>query len=160
MTFNSQSIIRLDWDNITWSDCRDRIEQIKQAQLVKQIELRFSPKSGFHILVSSYFYLPVTRIWYLRRLWGDDGNKLVLDILYYPAHYRDVLFQRKGDWYEQPLTTYTRLHYNSNIWKQEDVQSESTALIQNHSKKKTTNFPSPTPRKRTKMRGEGNERSR
>ena len=119
MTLDQQSQIRLDWDDITWSECRERLSQIKEVHLVKQIELRFSPKSGFHIIVSSYFNLPITRVWHLRRLWHDDGNRLVMDILHYPAYYRDVLFQRKGDWAEEPLITYTRLHYNSDIWKKE-----------------------------------------
>ena len=111
--------IRLDWDNITWDDCRERISQIKTEQLVQSIELRFSPRSGFHIIVSSYFHLPITRIWYLRRLWGDDGNRLVMDILHYPAYYRDVLFQRKGDFHEEWIATYSRLFFNEDIWKEE-----------------------------------------
>ena len=124
MTFNSGSKVRLDWDDITWEQCRSRIEQIKSDSLVQQVELRLSPRSGFHIIVSSYFNLPITRIWYLRRLWWDDGNRLVLDILFYPKYFRDVLFRKKGDWNEEPLTTYTRLHYNSDIWNKEDVHQK------------------------------------
>lgn len=112
--------IRLDWDDITWSECRERLSLIKAMQLVQSIEIRFSPRSGFHILVSSYHHLHHTRIWYLRRLWRDDGNRLVNDILYYPAYFRDVLFQKKGDDHEEWIATYTRLHYNSDEWKKHE----------------------------------------
>ncbi len=108
LSLDQQSKVRLDWDNITWDDCRQRISQIKQEQLVQSIELRFSPRSGFHIIVCSYHNIHITRIWYLRRLWGDDGNRLCMDILHYPAYYRDVLFQRKGDDHEEWICTYTR----------------------------------------------------
>ena len=108
--------IRLDWDDITWDDCRERISQIKEEQLVQSIELRFSPRSGFHTIVSLYVHLPITRIWYLRRLWGDDGNRLCMDVLHHPSYYRDVLFRKKGEWIEQPLFIYTRIGH-SNEWR-------------------------------------------
>ena len=110
--------IRLDWDDITLEECRNRVEQIKLNLLVQLIEQRLSPRSGYHIIVSLYNHLPITRIWYLRRLWGDDGNRLVQDVLNYPRHYRDVLFRKKGDWHEQPLFIYTRIDH-SNEWRTE-----------------------------------------
>lgn len=112
--------IRLDWDDITWDDCRARLLVIKEELLVQCIELRFSPRSGFHVMVSLYTDLPITRIWYLRRLWGDDGNRLVQDVLNYPRHYRDVLFKKKGEWHEQPLFIYTR-NKHSNEWNRKNL---------------------------------------
>ena len=111
------NLIRLDWDDITYAECKERISQIKEDSQVRQIRLLFSPRSGFHILVFSYFHMPIQAIWTLRRKWRDDGNRLVQDILNYPAYHRDVLFQRKGAEFEEWIVTYTRVYYNSLLWK-------------------------------------------
>ena len=153
--------IRLDWDDITWSECRNRIESLKQESIVQSIELLFSAKSGFHIYVNSYFHLPIQRIWYLRRLWKDDGNRLVMDVLHFPAYYRDVMFRKKGDWTEEPLTTYKRLHYNSDIWKKEDFQQNlSNQKSLKSSPVEALTFPNPRPKRKRKQRGTDYEHSR
>ncbi len=112
------TVIRLDWDDISFSECKRRISLIMKYSIVKSLELRLSATSGFHIIVSCYNnnFNP----FYLRRIWKDDGRRLVGDMLDAGAPYRDVMFQYKViggfTWYEEPICTYTRLG-NSDRWK-------------------------------------------
>ena len=114
----SNTICRLDWDDITFSECKRRITLLKAYPIVREIELRASAMSGFHIILSCDNVNP-KRVLYLRRIWKDDGNRLVKDVLD-SGYHRDVMFRYKViagfTWYEEPICTYTRINH-SNQWK-------------------------------------------
>lgn len=124
------SNIRLDWDDITFSECKRRIAILKQDPLVRTLELRLSPQSGFHIILSLFLTLSRYEEFLLRRSWKDDGNRLVKDVMN-QTYFRDVLFHYKvmagTTWYEEPLVTYTRLGH-TDIWRTREESRRSLAL--------------------------------
>ena len=121
--------IRLDWDDISFNECKRRISMIMKSSLVQALELRLSAKSGFHIIVSCEL-LSKEGIYRLRRIWKDDGRRLVADILDRGFH-RDVLFRYKvvagTTWFEEPICTYTRIR-QSDTWKIKPVSHQSQPL--------------------------------
>ena len=127
MTVNT--ICRLDWDDISFNECKRRISTIMKSSLVQALELRLSATSGFHIIVSCE-NLSKEGIYRLRRIWKDDGRRLVADILDRGFH-RDVLFRYKviagTTWYEEPIAIYTRIG-NSERWKIKRVSHQSPEL--------------------------------
>ena len=108
MTVNT--ICRLDWDDISFNECKRRISTIMKSSLVQALELRLSATSGFHIIVSCNIH--PDRVYYYRRIWKDDGNRLVKDVLDSGCH-RDVMFRYKvingTTWFEEPIASYTRI---------------------------------------------------
>ena len=132
MTSNT-TCIRLDWDDISFNECKRRISTIMKSSLVQALELRSSVTSGFHIIVSIKTpegFLTSSYIHRLRRIWKDDGNRLVKDILDSGCH-RDVMFRYKviagTTWSEEPICTYTRIR-QSDTWKIKPVSRQSVPL--------------------------------
>ena len=125
-------MIRLDWDNITLIEAKRRIELIKQYSLVQEIELRLSATKGFHVYIISYAILSAGHILRLRRMWLDDGNRLVKDVMNIDASYRDVMFRFKEingvRWYEHPLIKYIRYDEDSDIWIEKNPNQKKVVL--------------------------------
>ena len=124
------TIIRLDWDDISFNECKRRISVIMKSSLVRELELRLSATSGFHIIVSLTHQLCHDGYFYYRRIWKDDGNRLVKDLLDSGCH-RDVMFRYKviagTTWFEEPICTYTRIR-QSDTWKIKPVSHQSPPL--------------------------------
>lgn len=127
------TIIRLDWDDISFNECKRRISKIMKSSLVLALELRLSATSGFHIILSIKTpegFFTSSYIHRLRRMWKDDGNRLVKDVLDSGCH-RDVMFRYKviagTTWYEEPICTYTRIR-NTDQWRIKRVSHQSPEL--------------------------------
>ena len=86
----------LDWDRLAWSECKRRIDIIKENLTVKKI-LVFQSASmdGYHILIEFYMEPGKARLFYLRRIWKDDPFRLAKDMAAPRALYRNVLFVYK-----------------------------------------------------------------
>ncbi len=113
--------IKLDWDNIAFKEAERRIELIKKEGLVESINLRESAtQKGYHAIVKTYHYIPVTARYRYRRMWKDDGFRLVGDIMNKSAYFRDVLFDYKkfGDLRLEatPMFLYKRDKQFSSKW--------------------------------------------
>lgn len=121
----------LDWDHISWNECKKRISQIKENNLIKSIEVRLSPISGFHIYLKLYHNLHIEHIWRLRRAWKDDGNRLVRDVFSTLSH-RNVMFRYKKiggqTWYEVPIYIYTRIEYKKAEWTIKHLRPEPSIM--------------------------------
>ena len=91
-------MIRLDWDKISYSVAIKRLEHIKKNTHIRKIELRESPSgNGYHVYLTPFSFLHYSIVWRLRRLWKDDGNRLVKDVMNKKAKFRDVMFESKRD---------------------------------------------------------------
>tara|TARA_R110002051_G_scaffold314562_1_gene391767 strand:- start:224 stop:541 length:318 start_codon:yes stop_codon:yes gene_type:complete len=92
-------MIKLDYDNISFSTLNKRIEFIKNNPITKSIKIFQSPScDGFHIYIKPTKELTWNEKIYYRKLFKDDGQRIVLDLLKKEQE-KDVLFQmrmRKG----------------------------------------------------------------
>ena len=92
-------MIKLDYDNISFSTLNKRVEFIKNNPITKSIKIFQSPScDGFHIYVTATKELTWNEKIYYRKLFKDDGQRIVLDLLKKEQE-KDVLFQmrmRKG----------------------------------------------------------------
>ena len=73
--------VSLDWDNITRSEVREKCAKIYRLGIVKTISVRLSATKGYHVKVYLTTVVSELQALRLRRLWNDDGNRVVLDIL-------------------------------------------------------------------------------
>ncbi len=103
--------LTLDWDNISIDEAFKRCLYIlKNHCNVRKLMLSLSPHKGFHVRVFLFGYACILP---LRRIWKDDGRRLVNDILNRPDHIHDILWTRKTDsrgvWEEKHLKTWYRV---------------------------------------------------
>lgn len=90
------NVFILDWDNIALLEALDRIIFIMNHKSVESIYLyESSTQKGYHISIKTYWYTNPTFTFYMRRIWKDDGNRLIEDILNKKATFRDVAFEYK-----------------------------------------------------------------
>ena len=91
---------------------------IIHQQPVYRVRLMFSPFNGFHIEAFLYQLIVIAK---LRRLYGDDGNRLVHDIIdRLDVQYHDVLWDEKqlDDYNKWPDAT------NHDIWFKSELITE------------------------------------
>ena len=92
-------MIKLDYDNISFSTLNKRVDFIKNNPITKSIKIFQSPScDGFHIYIKPTKELTWNEKIYYRKLFKDDGQRIVLDLLKKEQE-KDVLFQmrmRKG----------------------------------------------------------------
>ncbi len=90
------NVFVLDWDNIALNEAIKRIVFIMNHKAIESIYLyESSTQKGYHISIKTYWYINPTFIFYLRRIWKDDGNRLIEDIFNKKAIFRDVAFEYK-----------------------------------------------------------------
>lgn len=88
-------MIKLDYDNISFSTLNKRIEFIKNNPITKSIKIFQSPSlDGFHIYIKPTKELTWNEKIYYRKLFKDDGQRIVLDLLKY-EQCKDVLFSMR-----------------------------------------------------------------
>lgn len=86
-------MIKLDYDNISFSILYERLDFIKNNPIVKSIKIYQSPSlDGFHIYITTSKELTWNEKIEYRKLFKDDGQRIVFDILK-DEQCKDVLFQ-------------------------------------------------------------------
>ena len=86
-------MIKLDYDNISFSILNERLNFIKNNPIVKSIKIFQSPSlDGFHIYITTTKELTWNEKIYYRKLFKDDGQRIVFDLLKF-EQCKDVLFQ-------------------------------------------------------------------
>ena len=66
-------IITLDYDNITWKECKKRFDYVLTFDFVKSIKVYNSPlMDGYHLYVMLEDYISWKTIIELRQWWKDD----------------------------------------------------------------------------------------
>jgi len=89
--------INFDWDSITNIEAQKRCMAIMEHyNFIEKMKLyQSSSLDGCHAVATPFYYLnPVFR-YRIRRAWGDDGKRLVEDVLKKSAPFRDVMFSKK-----------------------------------------------------------------
>lgn len=85
-------MIKIDYDNIAYSELNKRLEFIKNNPITKSIKIFQSPSlDGFHLYVTPTKELTWNEKIYYRNLFKDDGQRIVLDLLK-DEQLKDVLF--------------------------------------------------------------------
>jgi len=86
-------MIKLDYDSISFSTLMKRIDFIKKNPITKSIKIFQSPSlDGFHIYIIPTKELTWNEKIYYRKLFKDDGQRIVLDLLK-DEQLKDVIFQ-------------------------------------------------------------------
>jgi len=112
-------VITLDWDNINYEEAAKRTCEILASGIPKSLEIRVSPNlDGFHIYIETEAISEILS-YNLRRVWRDDGRRILGDYLAPKAIYRNVMFVYKssplGTLGEIPIVKYERM--TTNNWK-------------------------------------------
>ena len=98
-------IITLDYDNIAWKECKERIDFILKNKFVKSIKVYNSPLGdGYHLYCLLGDYMSWNYIIYLRRLWKDDGQRIEIDLMKDRPEIMMIMFRsktRKGYKYKE-----------------------------------------------------------
>ena len=100
----------LDWDNIDIKEASERYKMMIKAEPIYHIKFYLSAMSGWHI--EAWTYKPVI-IAQIRKRWGDDGNRLVHDLIdRCDSNVHDVLWQIKyvgpNKFYQKLVTSWHR----------------------------------------------------
>ena len=86
-------MIKLDYDSIAFNTLMKRIDFIKKNPITKSIKIFQSPSlDGFHIYIIPTKELTWNEKIYYRKLFKDDGQRIVLDLLK-DEQLKDVIFQ-------------------------------------------------------------------
>ena len=86
-------MIKLDYDSIAFDTLMKRIDFIKKNPITKSIKIFQSPSlDGFHIYIIPTKELTWNEKIYYRKLFKDDGQRIVLDLLK-DEQLKDVIFQ-------------------------------------------------------------------
>ena len=90
-------MIQLDWDGIAFSLAKQRLNKIKKMKPVKGYQIFESPRGdGYHVYISLKKPVSEKDSYKLRQFWKDDGNRIIMDVLYRPRHVpHDILFNKK-----------------------------------------------------------------
>ena len=98
-------IITLDYDNITWKECKKRFDYVLTFDFVKSIKVYNSPlMDGYHLYVMLEDYISWKTIIELRQWWKDDGKRIELDLMKDRPEIMMIMFRsktRKGYKYKE-----------------------------------------------------------
>ena len=98
-------IITLDYDNITWKECKKRFDYVLTFDFVKSIKVYNSPlMDGYHLYVMLDHYMSWKNIMKLRRIYKDDGKRIELDLMKDRPEIMMIMFRsktRKGYKYKE-----------------------------------------------------------
>ena len=89
--------ITLDYDNIVWNECHERINFIlNDRKDILKIQVYNSPlHDGYHLYVFMCDYIQWEEIMYLRRRWKDDGRRMVIDLMKTVPETKMIMFRSK-----------------------------------------------------------------
>ena len=89
-------MIKLDWDNFSNKKMLDKVEEIKKFGFPRKITVYSSPSlDGYHVEIIPFFKLKPKAVFQYRYNFGDDLNRLCLDMLSDDESVRNVLFNYK-----------------------------------------------------------------
>ena len=89
-------IITLDYDNITWKECKKRFDYVLTFDFVKSIKVYNSPlMDGYHLYVMLEDYISWKTIIELRQWWKDDGRRIEIDLLKDRPEIMMIMFRSK-----------------------------------------------------------------
>ena len=89
-------IITLDYDNITWKECKKRFDYVLTFDFVKSIKVYNSPLlDGYHLYVLLYDWLKWETIILARQVWKDDGKRIELDLMKDRPEIMMIMFRSK-----------------------------------------------------------------
>ena len=89
-------IITLDYDNITWKECKKRFDYVLTFDFVKSIKVYNSPlMDGYHLYVMLEDYISWKSIIELRQWWKDDGRRIEIDLLKDRPEIMMIMFRSK-----------------------------------------------------------------
>mgnify|MGYP003643408436 CR=1 FL=1 len=89
-------MIKLDWDNFSNKKMLDKVEEIKKFGFPRKITVYSSPSlDGYHVEIIPFFKLKPKAVFQYRYNFGDDLNRLCLDMLSDDNSVRNVLFNYK-----------------------------------------------------------------
>ena len=102
--------ITLDYDNIAWNECHERIgfilndrKDILKIQVYnsplsnykKNIWLRIKRKHSYHLYIYMIDYIQWNEIMYLREKWKDDRKRIEIDLLKTIPETKMIMFRSK-----------------------------------------------------------------
>jgi len=93
-------MIKLDWDNIAYSQMGERLKDIKSYQAFREIRVYSSASlDGFHVEIEAFFRIPQEVNFQYRYNFKDDLNRLCMDMLFFKHNghleTRDILHEFK-----------------------------------------------------------------
>ena len=89
-------IITLDYDNITWKECKKRFDYVLTFDFVKSIKVYNSPlMDGYHLYVMLEDYISWKTIIGLRQKWKDDGKRIEIDLMKDRPEIMMIMFRSK-----------------------------------------------------------------
>ena len=90
-------IITLDYDDIAWNECHERINFIlNDRKDILKIQVYNSPlHDGYHLYVIMCDYIQWNEIMYLRQRWKDDGKRIEIDLLKTIPEIKMIMFRSK-----------------------------------------------------------------
>ena len=89
-------IITLDYDNITWKECKKRFDYVLTFDCVKSIKVFNSPlMDGYHLYVMLEDYISWKTIIELRQWWKDDGKRIEIDLMKDRPEIMMIMFRSK-----------------------------------------------------------------
>jgi len=88
-------MITIDYDNIAYTELMSRIEFIKNNLITKSIKIYQSPScDGYHLYIETTRRLNFSQRVQYRKLFKDDGQRIVFDLLK-DEQCKEVLFSQR-----------------------------------------------------------------
>ena len=104
--------LTLDWDRITLDEALLRCAYIwaRWNFMLSRLKLSMSPCNGYHVRIWTNNKVNVAK-W--RRIFRDDGRRLIHDLMDNPDHIHDILWNEKQvtpslSFYEEDLKDWNR----------------------------------------------------
>ena len=88
-------MLKIDYDYIAYTELMRRVEFIKNNLITKSIQIYQSPScNGYHLYIETTKKLNFSQKVQYRKLFKDDGQRIVLDLLK-DEQLKDVLFSQR-----------------------------------------------------------------
>jgi len=90
-------VITLDYDDIAWKECFERIYFIMNDRKdIERLQVFNSPlHDGYHLYVYMIDYIQWNEIMLLRRRWKDDGRRMTIDLMKTIPETKMIMFRSK-----------------------------------------------------------------
>ena len=88
-------MLKLDYDYIAYTELMRRVEFIKKDSIFKSIKIMQSPScNGYHLYVETTRKLNWNETIQYRKMFKDDGQRIVFDLLK-TERLKDILFSQR-----------------------------------------------------------------
>ena len=90
-------VITLDYDDIAWKECFERIYFIMNDRKdIERLQVFNSPlHDGYHLYVYMTDYIQWNEIMRLRQRWKDDGKRIEIDLMKTLPETKMIMFRSK-----------------------------------------------------------------